>query len=209
MSQQINLFSEGKGRRKGEFTAPVMLLYLGLVIAGMLVYFGIAQYQTGQMNATLEKGKKRIDEDQKRLITISAEFSRKRGGLTLEQELKNISDEAAAQKEIIQALQGGSLGNSSGYSGFMQAFARQIVNGMWLTGITIQGDAAEMKLQGATLNAELVPEFIMRLNREEVMRGKMLSAMNMRHPVDDSGKYADLPYLMFDLQSTPVEEGTK
>ena len=209
MSRQINLYSENKSRRQGEFTAPVMLVYLGLVIMGALIFYGIAQFQNSKMNTMLENGRKRIDDDQKRLISISAEFSRKRGGLTLDQELKNVSDEAAAQKEIIQALKSGNIGNSTGYSRYMQAFARQIVNGMWLTGISIQGDATEIKLQGATLNPELVPEFIVRLNRETIMRGKMLAAMNMRHPVDENGRRAEVPYLEFDLQSAPAAEGEK
>ncbi len=203
MSQQINLYIEAKRSRNAEFSSRSVLVYLVLVMLGAFAYYGMVQYQTSKMGVMLEDGRRQINENQKKLLAIMAEFSRMRGGLTLEQELKNVSDEAAAQREIIQALKSGALGNVSGYSAYMQAFARQIVQGMWLTGIAIEGDATEMRLQGATMNPQLVPEYIVRLNHEEVMRGKMLTAMVMRHPADGNGKALEVPYLEFDLRSDP------
>jgi len=41
--------------------------------------------------------------------------------LTLEQELKKVAGEADVQREVINALKSGVIGNTKGYSAYMQA----------------------------------------------------------------------------------------
>jgi len=133
--------------------------------------------------------------------------------MTLEQELKKVETDLAMQREIINTMKSGVLGNTRGYSEYMQAFARQIVNGLWLTGFSIDGDAAQMSISGAALSPELVPAYIKRLNNEKAMRGKAFSSLQMQLPKSnvgaDAGKQATTQYLEFSLQSVNADEAEK
>ena len=91
----------------------------------------------------------------------------------------------------------------------MEAFARQTLNGLWLTGFSIDGDATQMSLSGAALSPELVPGYIMRLNNEKVMRGKTFASLQMQLPKVDAGKPATTKYLEFNLQSVRAGEADK
>jgi len=120
---------------------------------------------------------------------------------------------------VINALKSGVIGNTKGYSAYMQAFARQTPNGLWLTGFSIDGDATQMSISGAALSAELVPGYIMRLNNEEVMRGKNFASLQMQLPKPETGKpeaskpeaskLAAAKYLEFNLQSVRASEADK
>jgi hypothetical protein len=206
MSQQINLFNEGVQKQGQAFSVRQMVMGLGAVLLSAALFYAYSVYQVDQLALQLDTGSKSLVAEQARLVNLSAEFARQRAGLTLDQELKKVADEAAAQREIINALKSGVIGNTSGYSEYMQAFARQMVSGLWLTGFNIDNDATQMSISGAALSPELVPGYIMRLNKEKVMRGKTFASLQMQLPKVEAGKPAATQYLEFVLQSVVADE---
>ena len=215
MSQQINLFIEIK-KSKNDLSALNMVQGLGLIIFCAFLFYVYSAYQASQLEKQLDEANKSIAAEQNRLAGLAAEFSRQRSGLTIEQELKKIEAEAVAQREIINALKSGVIGNTSGYSEYMRAFARQTLSGLWLTGFGIDGDATQMSISGATLSPELVPAYIMRLNNETVMRGKTFASLQMQLPKQDVNKTEankmkpSIPqYLEFNLLSVRASEADK
>ena len=209
MSQQINLFSD-KVRASGNALSAVnMAQGLAAIVFFVMLFYAYEFYLFKETGQQLEEADKTLAEEQTKLAGLSADFARQRTGLTLEQELKKIADEAIAQRAIINALTSGVIGNTRGYSEYMQAFARQIVNGLWLTGFSIDGDATQMSISGAALSPELVPGYIMRLNNEKVMRGKTFASLQMQLPKEDASKPASKQYLEFELQSVAASGAGK
>jgi len=125
----------------------------------------------------------------------------------LEEELKNAEAKAAAQRELIETLKSGVIGNTTGYSEYMRAFARQVVPGLWLNAFSITGDAASMEIKGAVTSPELLPVYIQKLNREKVMHGKVFASLQMQQPKMESGKTAR--YVEFTLQSSETGGAAK
>lgn len=218
MSQQINLFHEIK-KSKNDLSALNMLQGMGLIIFCAILFYAYSAYQASQLEKQLDVANKSIAAEQNRLAGLAADFSRQRSGLTIEQELKKTEAEAVAQREIINALKSGVIGNTSGYSEYMRAFARQTLSGLWLTGFSIDGDATQMSISGAAVNPELVPGYIMRLNNEAVMRGKTFASLQMQLPKPEAnkpaggktetGKAATPQYLEFNLLSVRASEADK
>lgn len=191
-----------------------MLQGVGVILLCAILFYAYAIYQTRQVERQLGQANKILAAEQRQLDRLTAEFSQQRSGLTLEQELKKVANEADAQREVINALKSGVIGNTKGYSAYMQAFARQTPNGLWLTGFSIDGDAAQMSISGAALSPELVPGYIMRLNNEKVMRGKNFASLQMQLPKPETGKpeaskLAAAKYLEFNLQSVRASEADK
>jgi hypothetical protein len=219
VSQQINLFNEVLLKSKKDFSVLNMLQGLGVIMFCAILFYAYAAYQTRQLEQQLEQANKNLVAEQGRLAALTAEFLQQRSGLTVEQELKKVAAEASAQREIINALKSGVIGNTKGYSEYMQAFARQTLNGLWLTGFNIDGDATQMSIRGAALSPELVPGYIMRLNNEQVMRGKTFAFLQMQLPrpetakpqngKQETGKAATPQYLEFVLQSVAASEADK
>ena len=143
MSQQINLFNPIFMKQRKYFSLLAMLQALGLIIAGSLIFYGYAIYQVNHLNLQLEENTKRYNAEQVRLGRYVAEFSPQQSTQLLQEEVQHLEKQTAEQNEIIDTLKSGAVGNTTGYSEYMRAFSRQVVQGLWLTGFKVTGDAAK------------------------------------------------------------------
>lgn len=207
MSQQINLFNPVFIKQKKYFSAIAMLQALGLILLGSMLFYGYALYQVEQLRQQSENTTKRYADEQNRLARYIAGYSPQQAAQSLENEVKAGELQLAQQQVLINTLKSGAVGNTTGYSEYLRAFARQIEPGLWLTGFSITGDAAQMSLNGGALNPSLVPIYIRRLNREKIMHGKSFAAMQMQRPSADNGK--ENRYVEFALQSAEPSEAAK
>ncbi|WP_283745520.1 fimbrial assembly protein [Sideroxydans sp. CL21] len=208
MSQQINLFNPIFLKQKKYFSVVTMLQALGLIVLGSAVFYAYAVYQVAQLSRQSEETTKRYAAEQVRLANYSNEFSLQRSGQMLEDELKQVEAQAKAQDAVLTTLKSGIIGNTEGYSEYMRAFARQSVNGLWLTAFDIVGDGVQMSLSGAVVNPQLVPSYIQRLGKEKIMRGKTFSTLQMQQPKKDGDRLVPR-YVEFNLRSIALSEDTK
>ena len=98
----------------------------------------------------------------------------------------------------------------------MLAFARQVPNGLWLTGFNITEGGNGVALQGRSLKPELVPLYVSQLKRENIMQGKSFSALQMQLPqissvavagqIDTKKPVEYAAYIEFDLRSSDSAE---
>jgi hypothetical protein len=203
MSQQINLFNPVFMTQKKYFSVVTMLQALGLIVLGSVLFYGYAVYQVAQLSKQADEMGKRYAADQARLVSFTNEYSLQHSGKMLEDELKQLEAQASAQDALLNLLKSGAIGNTEGYSEYMRAFARQSINGLWLTAFDIVGDGAQMSLSGAVVNPQLVPSYIQRLGKEKAMRGKTFSTLQMQQPKKDGDRLIPR-YVEFNLHSTLV-----
>ncbi|ADE12821.1 PilN domain-containing protein [Sideroxydans lithotrophicus] len=205
MSQQINLFNPIFMKQKKYFSVATMLQALGLIVLGSTVFYAYAVYQVSQLSKQAEEMSKRYASEQARLANFTNEFSLQRSAQMLDEQLKQLEAQAKSQEAVLAMLKSGAIGNTQGYSEYMRAFARQSINGLWLTGFDIIGDGTQISLSGAVVNPQLVPSFIQRLGKERVMQGKTFSTLQMQQPKKD-GDRAVPRYVEFNLRSTAIPD---
>ena len=216
MSQQINLFNPIFMKQRKYFSLLAMLQALGMIIAGSLIFYGYAIYQVDWLNRQSQENTKRYNAEQLRLASYMAEFSPQQSNQLLQDEVQRLEKQTAEQNEIIETLKSGAVGNTTGYSEYMRAFSRQVVQGLWLTGFKVTGDAAQISLSGGVLNPELLPAYIQRLGKERIMQGKTFSTLKMQQSKADEGVGAGQApastvrrYVEFTLYSSPDSEANK
>ncbi|HMJ50084.1 MAG TPA: PilN domain-containing protein [Burkholderiales bacterium] len=209
MSQQINLFSPVfLKRRKIPYSAAVMLRGLALIVALAVLAYGFLVYQTDTLSKQVSETDKKAGEEQERLNKLTSELPPQQPSTQLQNEIKNAEAQLKARQEMVDALKhGGPIGSTEGYSQYMLAFARQAVDGLWLTGFDIVGAGGEMVITGRTVRADLVPAFVQRLSQEPVMKGKQFASLRISVAQQAQGGQkspGNLVYLDFILRS--VEE---
>lgn len=215
MSQQINLFNPVFLTQRKYFSLLTMLQALGMIIAGSLIFYGYARYQVQQLGEQSVESAKRYKADLARYERYQAEFSPQQANQTLQSEVQRLEKQLAEQSDMVETLKSGSVGNTTGYSGYMRAFSRQVVQGLWLTGVKMSGDGAQISLSGGVLSPELLPGYIQRLGQEPVMRGKSFATLLMRQPKPDPAAAAEVKpaavarYVEFTLHSTADAEAKK
>ncbi len=213
MSQQINLFNPIFMKQRKMFSLLTMLQALALILAGSLFFYGYAIYQVQQLQKQSAQSTKLYNAEQARLARQTAEFSPQQANQRLQDEVSQAEKKLAEQTELVETLKSGVLGDTRGYSDYMRAFARQMVQGLWLTGFKVSGDAAQVSLSGGVLNPEFLPAYVRRLGKEAVMQGKTFSTLQMKQsktkPGADEKLLPGADYIEFTLYSDVGSEAIK
>lgn len=178
MSQQINLYDPGFRRRAQALSAATMLVAVVVTMAGMLAYAAYARQQVAQSEAQVEHVNAELKTMRERLAKALADAQRGQSK-GLQDEVARAEARARNRQDLIEKLRGGALGNSQGFSKYLAALARQTTEGVWLTGVTVEGAAANFVIQGRMLRADLLPGYIRMLSREEALHGKQISEMKL------------------------------
>ena len=210
MTQQINLFNPlFEPRREWisfNVAASVVLALIALVaIVGSLLDMRNASLATRE-RATAE----RMNQAKEEMTRLATQLGSRQKDPQLTAELAHAEAELKARDDVVALLEGGTLGNTLGYSEYLRAFARQSIDGLWLTRFHIAGAGNRVSIEGRTLRAELVPDYIQRLNREQIMQGRAFSEMQMQLPPREPGdKKVDAGFLEFKLATGPEVPANK
>ena len=217
MSQQVNLFNPVFLKEKKHFSATTMGQALVIIVVFILALFAFARYQTWRLDQEASRVAAQLKEAQRQLATLAGYAARKKNPL-LEDKVTQMQRDVVALKQAFVRLRSDKIGTQQGYSDYLRAFASQIVQGVWLTGFSIEGAGNAMGLQGAALKPELVPLYMNRLKRESVLQGKAFATFEIRQPKEETPKAGDkagdkarqaagataLSYVEFDLRSEGV-----
>ena len=177
MSQQINLFNPQFLAKKKYFSAVTMTQALGLLALGMAVFYGIAFWQDRNLARQTGESARAYELQKQQFAKVSAELSPEKREAQLDQDLRSAEAAVALRQALLRELGTGGLVKPSGYSQYLLAFARQTVQGLWLTSIQIAEGGGQLTLSGRALQADLVPVLIGRLKQESVLRGRPLEAL--------------------------------
>lgn len=214
MSQQINLFNPIFLKQEKHFSALTMLQGLGVILfAGILLttYTGyqLSSLQNEQANMTTQ-----LQLAKNQLAKVTADYPPKQKDAQLEARFQQAEARVKSLQQVSDVLGKGEFGNTNGYADYFRAFARQIIDGVWLTGLTINGAGSEISIQGSTLRPELVPAYLTRLKSEPVMQGASFSTLEMALPKEKDDKAPDVgdkkaatpAFINFNLHSSGIKE---
>lgn len=231
MSQQINLFNPIFLKQKKIFSAITLLQMSGLVLLGAVLVAIYTTFQSAELNRNAGIVAAQLRTAQAQVARLRADASAPAKSKALEDALVKVESEIKSRQQISSILQKNDFGNTTGFSAYLVAFARQIPNGLWLTGFNISRAGNEIGLQGRTLKPELLPLYVTQLKRETVMQGKSFAELQMQIPraasaavasnvghlndiigaatqgKSEAGKQLDaVPYIEFNLRSSITAE---
>jgi Tfp pilus assembly protein PilN len=206
MSQQINLFNPAFEEQKQVFAAATMAQALCLLLAGVIGLCFYAGARVSQLEGDATAGARQLAKMQARLASVSSEFAPRQKSAALDAELAQAEQQLASLHKVEGVLVSGQLGNTQGYSDYFKALARQNVDGLWLTGVSIAAAGNEIGVHGRALDPTLLPGYLARLTREKSLQGKAFGSLQINRPAPGpakDGKPADaaVPYVEFSLQS--------
>jgi len=203
VSQQINLFNPHFLEQKKYFSALAMTQALGLLVLGMAAFYGFAFWQDRNLARQFAESGRAYEQQKQQFAKVTAELSPGKREGQLDQDLQSTETLIAARRALLRELKAG--GNTAGYSEYLRAFARQTVQGLWLTGIQIAEGGAQLTMSGRALQADLVPVLIGRLKQESVLRGRPLEALAITRS-GAAGKSAGRTIVDFTVSSQGLPE---
>lgn len=206
MVQQVNLYHPIFRKQQKRFSAKAMLQAGVGVLLGTLLMFGYAWWQTLSLRNEVAQAAVELELARKRLETVNQQLDARHVDTRLDQEVRDLEARLAAAERVGQLLAGQALARSGGYSKYFVAFARQHVNGVWLSGFTVSGSGDDITVNGRTVNAELVPLYLQRLSQEEVLSGARFQVFQLQRPESDGKPAKANDYLEFVVKTADKRE---
>lgn len=201
-------------KQRKYFSLSAISQSLGLIAIGGLLFFVYAWYQVRQLDTQNTASQLRLGNDQMRVAKLEAEFSPQLSNQLRQEEIQQLQQKLEDSTQLVNTLKSGVIGNTVGYSQYMSAFSRQVLPGLWLTGFNVKGgDAAQIGITGAVVDAKLLPSYIQRLSSEKSMQGKSFANLKMQQVTSIQNKDSLLPpvprFIEFTLQSSVDSEAKK
>jgi hypothetical protein len=200
MIQQINLYQPMLRQPKRIFSALTILQIWSVVALALVVLSGFGQWRVGALAGRLTGLENHELRAKQRFKDLQLALPKKNADPTLAARAQVMDIELAQAQLLAEALTTGILGNTEGFSVYLEALARQHVTGTWLTRIEVTQGGSAIGLSGHALAPELVPEYIQRLNREPVFKGKMFSQLSLSRAPDS------LDFNLATIGVTPTED---
>jgi hypothetical protein len=182
MSQEINLLNPALAPKVELFQGRSMLAALGaLLLLCMLASFAVG-WDAARLAQREREQTARLTQLNGDVTRLGQEVAARKPSAKLQEEMTNLDALLAARNEVMAIIRSGALGDTRGVSDYFRAFARQSVDGLWLTGFSIQSAGANIVVQGRTLDAELVPAYLTGLRRESALRGHGFAHISVFQP---------------------------
>jgi hypothetical protein len=184
VSQQINLYNPALIPKPDPLSGRVILLALCSLCLSLTIAYAVSGWLAARAASREALSAATLAQIQSEITRLSQELSIRKPNAELTAELASLDRVLAQRNDVIAVLKSGVIGDTKGASEYFRAFARQTVDGLWLTGFTVAGAGKDISIEGRTLQAELVPLYIQRLGREEALRGHAFATLSVQPPTE-------------------------
>lgn len=190
MSQQINLLLPELKPRVDWLALPVVAAF---ALVGLLLLVGLATVTAMRAESLRAKEaaiKTQLLALQQQVQTLGQSLGARQGDSLLDTQIAAARLGVAQRQEVLNVIARGEVTGSNAYSGLLQGFSRQGVEGVWLVGFGFADK--DIEIRGRLTDPALLPVYINRLNDEPAFAGRRFSALDMKgfDPLDEKREVA-------------------
>ncbi|TXH02787.1 MAG: hypothetical protein E6R09_04215 [Rhodocyclaceae bacterium] len=155
MSQQINLILPELRPRFDWLALPVVA---GAALAGLLLLVAMAALtaMTADGLKTREVNvRNQLAALQQQVQSLGRTLGARQADTTLDKQIAAARLAVSQRQEVLNVIAQGDVAGSSAYSGLLQGFSRQIVEGVWLVGFSFA--QKDVEIRGRLIDPALLP----------------------------------------------------
>jgi hypothetical protein len=182
MSQQINLYLAKFRKERKPLSAREAFLGLIVIAVSVIAYTGVLWDQNKRLAVQVREGEQKVAAQKAIADQLNNVLKVRKKDMQLDAAAQRAEQQVLAMREVMQLVEGGTLGNPDGYSEQFRALARQAMTGLWLTGFTLAGNADENVIRGRVISPELVATYLRRLNEEKTFHGQRFASLTISTP---------------------------
>lgn len=182
MSQQVNLYQPIFRKEKKIFSTQTLLQACLILVVALGLIYGYGRWQVHSLAVQLDRARVQATQMQQRVAEIQRVSPARTPDPRLIAHNRRLQTELAHKQRVMATLADRALGNTAGFAPYFAGLARQHVDGLWLTGLTVAGGGAQLELRGSTLKPELVPRYLQRLGGEGAFKGMAFRTFEMTRP---------------------------
>lgn len=200
VNQQINLFQPIFRKERKLLSFEALIQICAVMVIALILLTGYGWWQSKGLDAQVAQLKKQHDARLEMLQQVTSEASKQSSNDETQKEIAQLQAELDAERYILSVLGEDEFGQTTGFSEYLQIFMRRVVQGMWITRFTVFDSGDNMLIQGGSLSADLIPEFLQGLSQEVQLQGMHFSVLQMAR------KEPNKAWIEFNLSSKEIEE---
>lgn len=177
MSQEINLLNPALRPKRDWLDFRHVAMATGATALLVAVVAGYVRYEFSGREREQATVASRLALARQSMQSMQSALAVRKSDPSLMPTLERLEATLAQRQEVLK-LARGLEANSGGAAEAMRGFARQRMEGLWLTAFSI--GPAGFELSGRALDPLLLPTYIGRLNAEPAFRGRRFAALDMR-----------------------------
>jgi Tfp pilus assembly protein PilN len=178
VSQQINLLLPELRPRRDWLAFPMVA---GTALAGLALVAGMAawgRYQVQTLTVAQAQSEAEVKALQQQIQGLGQTLAGRKPNPALQAEIDRLKELLQQQDAALDVVESGKSDSAAGHAALMRGFARQVTEGVWLTGFSFAGKEAEIR--GRLADPALLPQYIRRLNGESAFQGRRFAALDMK-----------------------------
>lgn len=178
MSQQINLLLPELRPQQDWLALPLVAgaAVAGVVLVAVLAAWG--SYRVQGLNAAQAQVQQDLTGLQQQLQALGQTLAARRPDAALQAEIERLNEAVREREDALREAEKGKIGAGGGHAELMRGFARQAMEGVWLTGFSAAGQ--DVEIRGRLADPALLPKYIRRLNGDAALQGRRFSALDMK-----------------------------
>ena len=188
MTQQVNLLNRALIRPRDWLSLSNMMIIYALALIIMVWLYNMA---LSEMTVTQGKRNQMVAEFenlQKELQVVTNARATPANVESQQQELQSLMQKKDLQEKVLTVFRQVEKDNGHHLLDYMQGFAHQKIQNVWLTGFKIDPFIHSLSLTGKALNADLVPKFIEQLSLEPVFKGQLFGGLKIKAAEQADGR---------------------
>lgn len=177
MHQQINLYQPVFRKQQKVFSAVTLAQIAGAALVMLLAILGHARWTLAGMDEAAQSMQQKHDHLRKQISALE-ELLRTPDTAGLDADIEQLSQSIAQRKSLLARFGQLSFKRRNGFSSQFTILAEQQVRGLWLDGVTVDGEG-QIEIRGTTLDAKLVPVYLQQLEAQPQLSGSSFETVSM------------------------------
>lgn len=213
MSQQINLFNPALITKRSILSGMNIMLSSLVLVVLMVCLWGGLTWRLRQIQSIESSSFAQMQSLDAQFNQLQVELKMPVHDPVLAGRLTDLQNLLKQRQDALTVLSKGNFGSTVGASNIMVAFAKQIPDGVWLTGFDFDSESNAVSIRGRALQADSVPLFVTQLKREKAMSGRAFAALDLRRPADESDQSSNnekqkqlAPFIEFEMHTIEPKE---
>jgi hypothetical protein len=184
MAQNINLYDASLRVQRDWLSTSSFAGVLGAAVLVVALGAAFTRWQLSTLQAPARETAAALTAQQAAIQELAKHVDALRPDPKLLADVATTQATLEQRQAALQMLRAGGLGHQQGHAQALLAFARQHVDGLWLTGVTL--DRLDMALRGRAVNPSLIPAYVGRLNQEPALQGRSFRAIDISRPLEEA-----------------------
>jgi Fimbrial assembly protein (PilN) len=197
--QHINFFKELEPAAEVPFSARQQSLLLAALLVILLMTYFVVLWQQSALDETVTD----VRADQQALTaSIDILMARKKtqeNNAVLLSEIAILESGVKFRRQLLVSINPKDQQGEKGFSVHLKGLARQQLEGVWFTHISLTHRGEQMALQGYTKKPEYLPRYLQKLSAEPIFEGQQFSVLRMA----EAEKYRNA--MRFDVRTREKE----